>query len=282
MKKLIAYLELARPLNGSIAFISATLGAVFASHGTVKNILDVRVLYVSVSAFLLLSAGNAINDYCDHKIDSINRPQRPIPSGRVQRREALIFAGVLICVGIWLGTLINRTATGIALLVSLTLVSYAFRLKRTLLIGNLVVSGLTAITFISGGVALNSVSGTFVPAIFAFLFTAGREIVKDLEDIAGDRAHNVRTLATWHPRRAVWTAIGFMGAVVLFSPLPYLLGWYSWHYLLIVIIGVDLLLIFAAIRLYRDASRERCAAIQRWMKWDIFIGLAAIYLGTFL
>ena len=282
MKTVLAYLELARPLNGIIAFISAWLGGVFASTGSTENLWDMRLLLVSIAAFLLLSAGNAINDYCDYNIDRINRPRRPLPSGRIQRLHALIFSVILIAIGIWLGTLINRTAIGFAMLVSAALVGYAFWLKRTPFIGNLVVSGLTGVTFVAGGIAIDSVQGTLVPAIFAFLFTAAREIIKDIEDTEGDLKNNVKTLAILNPRLAVGTALGFMALVILFSPIPYLLGWYAWHYLLVVVLGVDLVLIGLAIRLLRDASRESCASIQRWMKWDIFVGLGAIYLGTFV
>ncbi|MDE0556622.1 MAG: geranylgeranylglycerol-phosphate geranylgeranyltransferase, partial [Candidatus Poribacteria bacterium] len=216
MKRVLAYVELARPLNGIIAFISAWLGGLFASQGITENLLDTRLLLVSTAALLLLSAGNAINDYCDYNIDRINRPQRPLPSGRIQRRHALIFAIVLIGIGIYLGTRINRNATGIAILVSAALVSYAFWLKRTVFVGNLVVSGLTGVTFISGGVAIDSVPGTLVPAIFAFLFTAAREIIKDLEDTEGDMKNGVRTLAILNRRLAVATALGFMALVILF------------------------------------------------------------------
>ena len=279
MKTFIAYLALARPLNGIIAFISAGLGGMFASQGNVETLANIRLLLVSISALVLLSAGNAINDYCDYDIDRINRPQRPLPSGRIRRTNALIFAIVLTAIGIWLGTLINRNATGIAILVFVALASYAFWLKRTPFVGNLVVSGLTGLTFIAGGVAIDSVQGTLIPAIFAFLFTTAREIVKDLEDMEGDLKNNAKTLATLNPKIAVGIAIGFMVSVILFSPFPYLLGWYSWHYLLVVFIGVDVVLIGLAIRLCQDASKESCASIQRWMKWDIFVGLGAIYLG---
>lgn len=282
MKTLFAYLELARPLNGIIAFVSAWLGGMFASQARMEELMNIRLLLVSISAFALLSAGNAINDYCDYEIDRINRPRRPLPSGRIRRRNALIFAILLVVIGVWVGTLINRNATGIAILVFIALASYAFWLKRTPFIGNLVVSGLTGLTFIAGGVAIDSVRGTLIPAIFAFLFTTAREIVKDLEDTEGDLKNNVKTLAILNPQLAVQVAIGFMASVVLFSPIPYVFGWYSWHYLLVVVFGVDLVLIALAIRLSRDASKENCTRIQCWMKWDIFVGLGAIYLGTFL
>ena len=279
MKTWRVYVELARPLNGIIAFISAWLGGMFASQGNMENLADIRLLLVSVAALVVISAGNAINDCCDYDIDRINRPRRPLPSGRIPRLNALIFAIVLTIIGIYLGTLINRNATVIAIIVSVALASYAFYFKRTPFIGNLVVSGLTGLTFIAGGVAIDSVQGTLIPATFAFLFTTAREIVKDLEDTEGDLKNNAKTLATLNPRIAVWTAIGFMVSVILFSPIPYLLGWYSWHYLIVVLIGVDGVLIGLVIRLCQDASKESCAAIQRWMKWDIFVGLGAIYLG---
>ncbi len=275
-KTILAYLELSRPINGVIALISVLLGGFFAV-GTLNH-LD--VLTVAISALLLLSAGNAFNDYCDYEIDRINKPQRPIPSGRVQRRGALIFAIVLLSIGAVLGFLVNRYAALIALIVSSCLIAYAVWLKRTPLVGNLVVGMLTGLTFIAGGVAVMSIRGVLVPAIFAFLFTTAREIVKDIEDTEGDIENRAKTIAVISKRVAVLMALVFMFAVILFSPIPYLLDWYSWRYLLTVVIGVDLVLIYLTVQLWRDASKENSAKIQQWMKWDIFVGLGAIYLGS--
>ncbi len=279
MKTFLAYVELARPLNGIIAFISAYLGGMFASSIILDAFTDVKLIYVSVAALLLLSAGNVINDYCDYNIDKFNKPKRPLPSGRIQRPNVLYFAAILISIGIGLGVLINIYAIGIAILVSGMLVSYAVWLKRTPLIGNLVVSSLTSITFISGGVAIGSVQGTIIPAIFAFLFTTAREIVKDLEDTEGDLKDNVKTLAILNPRLAVAITLTFMVSVIIFSPIPYLFGWYTWHYLVAIVLGVDIVLIILGFQLWKDASKASCAFVQRWMKWDIFVGLGAIYLG---
>ena len=240
MKTLFAYLELARPLNGIIAFISAWLGGVFASQGRMEDLLNVRLLLVSGLRARLAFCWKRYKRLLRlRNRTQINRPRRPIPSGRILRRDALIFAIILGIIGIWLGALINRNATGIAILVFLALMSYAFWLKRTPFVGNLVVSGLTGLTFIAGGVAIDSVRGTLVPAIFAFLFTAAREVVKDIEDTEGDLKNNVKTLAVLNAQLAVKTAIGFMLLVILFSPIPYLFGWYSWHYLVTVILGVE-------------------------------------------
>lgn len=280
MRSFFAYVQLSRPLNGVIAFISAMMGGLFASGGNFDIILEVQLFYVSTASLLMLSAGNAINDYCDYKIDLINQPNRPIPSGRILRQNALVFALVLIGFSIVLGILINFYALCIAVLVSGLLVCYAFWLKRTPFIGNITVSCLTAITFISGGVAIESVQGTIIPGIFAFLFTTAREIVKDLEDTEGDLKNQVNTLATLNPKFAIFITLSFMSAVILFSPFPYIFGWYTWHYLVTIMCGVDIVLVYLGFQLCRDMSKSSCAFIQRCMKWDIFVGLAAIYMGT--
>ncbi len=280
MKQILSYIELSRPLNGVIAFVSAWLGGMFATNKTLETITDTRLFLVSIAALLLLSAGNAINDYCDYITDKINKPNRPIPSGRIKRINALIFALILMSIGVLIGLYINFYAFCIAIIVTLLLIFYAKWLKRTPFLGNIVVSCLTAITFISGGVAIGSIKGTIIPAIFAFLYTTAREIVKDIEDIEGDQKTQVKTLAIINPKLAVNIALSFMGFVVFFSPIPYLIGFYSWHYLLLIIFGVDIMLIYLGLRLWKDSSNSNCAFIQRCMKWDIFIGLGAIYLGS--
>ncbi len=279
MRTLLTYVELARPLNGVIAFISTWLGGIFAIGSTLNSFSEVKLLYVSIASLLLLSAGNAINDYCDYNIDCHNRPDRPLPSGRIRRRNALIFAITLIGLGIALGVLVNLYAVFVAILVSMLLVSYALILKRTPILGNLVVGILTSLTFISGGIAVGSVHSTIIPAIFAFLFTTAREIVKDLEDIEGDKRENIKTLANLNPRLAIIMALSFMFSVIIFSPIPYLLGLYPWQYLVTILLGVDLVLICLGIQLVKNVSKDGYAKIQRWMKWDIFVGLGAIYFG---
>ena len=277
-----AYLELARPINGLIAFISVYLGGMFAVGMREWVIVtNVDVFMAATAALLLLSAGNVLNDFCDSEIDRINKPRRPIPSGRVSRRSALVFSVILMGLGIWFGFFVNLYTAAITIVVSGCLILYAVFLKQTPLFGNLLVGALTGLTFIVGGASVRTVFGTFVPAMFAFLFTTAREIIKDIEDIEGDVLNDARTIpVVWGKRNAVLLALIFITAVILFSPIPYFLKWYSWHYLATVIVGVDLVLIYLGIRLWRNDSNANSAKIQRWMKWDIFIGLGAIYLGS--
>ena len=289
LSRISSFVELCRPLNGLIAFLSVWLGAYiadglpFTSDQSWWQWFDVNqsVWLVAIAAFLALSAGNSLNDFCDVRIDRINKPKRPIPSGRVSRRQALIFSLILLGGSVQLGYWVNQTAFLIIAGVVVTLVAYAFWLKRTPLIGNLVVGGLTALTFIAGGVAKETAREVFPLAIFAFLFTTAREIVKDIEDLPGDRAQSVATLPLlWGERRAISIALLLIGGGIIFSPIPYLLNWYSWIYLVLMIFGVDLVLVYLGFQLWINPTQRNCARIQKWMKWNIFVGLLAVCLGV--
>jgi len=275
---LYAYLRLIRPLNGLIAFISVVLGAFLASDGISPV---VRVMIVAVAAFLLLSAGNVLNDFCDVETDRINKPLRPIPSGQVKRRSALIFSFVLFIIGTGLGLFISWVAFVVALIVSILLVLYTIELRQLPMLGNIIIGLLTGLTFISGGIAVGTIGGAFIPAVFAFLFTAGREIIKDIQDVRGDQTTGMLSLPIkWGRRKAVYVSLIFLALVILGSPVPYIMGIYSLYYLVCVVFGVDLVLIYCILSLLRSPSEQNAVKVANLMKFDIFAGLGAIYLGT--
>lgn len=274
---LYPYIVMIRPINGVIAFISVILGALIS-----KESLDpyYRVIIVGAAAFLLLSAGNVLNDFCDVKTDIINKPLRPIPSGKIGKKSALVFSIFLFVLGTTLGLLVSLVAFAVAVLVSLILVFYTFKLRKNPLIGNISIGILTGLTFISGGIAVESIKGSIIPAIYAFLFTTGREIVKDIQDVKGDKRSGMTSLAIeFGEKKAVYISIIFFVLVIIASPIPYTFGIYSLYYLICVLVGVDLILIYCAFSLIKLPSPENAAKVASIMKFDIFIGLGAIYLG---
>ena len=96
-------IELSRPLNGLLAFVSVWIGA-YMSGGSIS--IQATFL-VATAAVLALSAGNSLNDYCDVEIDRINKPERPIPSGRISRRQALLFSILLLGLSVVIGFQVN-------------------------------------------------------------------------------------------------------------------------------------------------------------------------------
>ncbi len=280
-----AYVQLSRPLNGVIALAGVGVGAYVAVRGRgVGWTTDDgwSTVAVGVATLLILSAGNALNDACDADIDRVNRPDRPIPSGRVSPRGAVRFAVVLSALGVALAWSVNAMAVGVAAGAACCLVVYALALKATPLGGNLIVALLTSGAFAAGGIAVGGLRHTIAPIVFVFLFTVSRELVKDIEDVVGDAQHGARTAAVaWGLPGAVRLAMLFGGVGIAFSPLPFLLGWpgFGWRYLAVVVVGVDAVIAAALWSLWREPSQRIAARAQRLLKLGSALGLVAVLVG---
>lgn len=232
------YLELMRYGNCLMAGFAALIGVAIAFNiltGAVAPptssslpgpfpISSAGLVFLVV--FLVSGAGNAVNDYFDVEIDAINRPERPIPSGRVGTKEALYFSLVLFSLGSVLGFLINPVCGLIALFNSLLLIFYAKTLKGTPFFGNLSIGYLTGSTFLFGAsvFGIRGLEALSVLFLLAALATTAREVVKDIEDMEGDKKEGADTLPIRiGARRAGYLAV-FIGILAVFlSPLPYLL-----------------------------------------------------------
>ncbi|MEU5892005.1 SCO3242 family prenyltransferase [Streptomyces sp. NPDC047461] len=91
-----------------------------------------RILGTMASSIALYWAGMALNDYADATVDAVERPQRPVPSGRVERRTALATACGLTAAGLGLAALTGgRRALGVALPLTGLVWAYDLGLKST-------------------------------------------------------------------------------------------------------------------------------------------------------
>jgi geranylgeranylglycerol-phosphate geranylgeranyltransferase len=182
-------------------------------------------------AFLYIGAGNGLNDYNDRMIDCVNHPERPIPAGRIRPESAWKFSMSLWIAGMMLAFFIgwpdrNWLTISLAALNSLLLTAYEKKLKGRGFVGNLTVSWLTASLFLFGGASVMPdpkptlfPSPVLILALLAFFSSAGREIIKDIEDVRGDR--NRRTLPRLIGIRPAGKIAGlWIGMAVVLSPLP--------------------------------------------------------------
>ena len=145
---------------------------------------------------LITGAGNTINDYFDLSIDRVNRPDRPLPSGTVTPRGAIIFAGILFTLGILVSLFTNPYCAFFAFFNSLLLIAYAKTLKSTPLVGNISVAYLAGSIFLFGG-AFAGISGlvnNLVIALITIFAMFARELLKDAEDVPGDIAAGAKTV----------------------------------------------------------------------------------------
>ena len=183
------YIALTRPGNAILTSIAVIAGA-FIAKGP-EDILNFQteIAICCVSAMMLVGGGNALNDYNDRESDKRNHPERPIPSGKISAENALTFAQVLIGLGlvILIFTLDNKMPFVIALLGVITLIAYENGLKAAGIAGNIAVGLMSGAVFLYAGMAVNDPGPTIWMFGLAILATITREIVKDIQDLEGDK-----------------------------------------------------------------------------------------------
>ncbi len=266
------YLLIIRPVNALVAGIAILLGVLVAGVE-----LNPVVLLLVLTVFCITGAGNAVNDYCDREIDAINRPDRPIPSGSVSIRGAMVFSAVLFLAGIIGAALVNPFCFGFACVNSILLVIYAARLKGVPLAGNLVVSYLAGSIFLFGG-AVGGLDGMILNLPLAgivFFPMVAREVLKDAEDIEGDREGGALTLPmiTGVLTSCRIAAVLAAGAVIL-SLLPIVPWWGVWYLVTIALADVVILFAVASSLRCNTSACVRESGATKTLKTGMFAALA--------
>ncbi len=267
---------MSRPLNAFITLVSVWIAAFISPQFHLNR----NLFLGSVIAALVASGANIINDIFDLEIDRINKPKRLLPSGQVSPKEAWLYFGIAYALAFLLSLFCTFTMFVIAVIIACLLIIYSARLKRTVLWGNITVSVSSAMAFIYGALTVGDWRPGLIPAIFAFFFHLGREIIKDMQDLEGDlRQQSV----TFPGRFGVKASVALVNAVFIFliilTFLPYILHIYGNLYLWIVILGVDSVLLFTSIYLWFHNDPVHLGKISHLLKLDMFIGLIAIYFG---
>jgi geranylgeranylglycerol-phosphate geranylgeranyltransferase len=250
-----------------------------------KGISDswMNLVYGFITGFALTAASMAINDYYDREIDAINEPNRPIPSGLIKSREALLFASILTAIGFSAAYLTSLLCLFVAIIAWAVFTAYTIVGKRSGLPGNFLVSVCVAIPFIYGSVAIVGVVqvNVLVFASMAFLSNTGREITKGIVDVQGDKSRNVKTLAVRYGEKvAVIVAVVFYSSAVALSPIPLFLGIVSFWFVPFVVL-TDLGLTASSVMLLRDYSRENARRIKKMVLLWFIAGLLAFIAGAF-
>ncbi len=269
-----AYLEILRPFNALMGVIAVLLVALISGNFT---------LYVPVACFIVFiftGAGNAINDYFDHKIDAINKPERPIPSGRISLTTALIYSVSLFVISTIMAFIIGIIPGIIVILSAVLMYLYAYKLKTSCLIGNLSIAFLTGLCFVFGGVVLDAVGLSILLGIYAFLMTMAREIVKDMEDVEGDSIEGASTFPIKHGMKvSSILAAAFMVIASLTSPILYFIGIFNIIFLIILVFAIYIF-ISCAVSILRDQSMENTRKVSKKIKMGMGIVFLAFALGA--
>ena len=257
--------------------------------------------WLTAASVLIAAAGYIINDYFDLDIDQVNKPGDIIVQRIIKRRWAIFWhmgisvAGVLISfiiswkIGNWIIGPVNLASVFLLLFYSTTF-------KKKFLIGNIIISLLTAwVVFVLYISELDLVIFTrhqnyqlaltriFKLAVlyggFAFVISLVREVVKDMEDIKGDEKFGCRTMpVVWGIPASkvfagVWLIVLITAVLVLFV-YAILIGWFVAALFVLVLVVVPLVLILR--KLYHAVNAKQFHNISTWIKLVMLTGIISM------
>lgn len=257
--------------------------------------------WLVLASVLIAAAGYIINDYFDLDIDQVNKPDNIIVQKIIKRRWAIFWhmslsiAGVLIsCIISWK---IGNWIIGPVNLASVfLLLFYSTTFKKKFLIGNIIISLLTAwvvfvlyiseldlITFTREANYQLAMTKIFKLAVlyggFAFVISLVREVVKDMEDIKGDEKYGCRTMPViWGiPASKVFAGVWLivlMAAVLVLFVYAVLIGWFVAAVFVLLLVVFPLA--FIVRRLYQAASAVQFHSISTWIKLVMLTGIISM------
>ncbi len=257
-----------------------------------------------IAATVFIAAGGyVINDIFDQETDEVNHPKQRIIGTLISESKAYTIYVSLTIIGVACGFAVANSVERpnfavIFVLIATLLYFYASTLKQIAVIGNIVVAALLAFSVVIIGV-FDIIPNTFEfnrmqmalafsilldYAKFAFIINLVREIIKDIEDIEGDRIQEMKTLPIWIGIPTT-NKVAFL---LLLAPVIYLLYYannylfnnhlfYGLGYMLMFVIAP---LIFSLILIWNAKEKKDYAHISRVLKWIIFFGILTVAVVT--
>ena len=261
------------------------------------------LLLIAAATILIAAGGYVINDYFDVKIDRINRPDDLVVTRHISRESAMHLFMALSGIGIVTGLATAWWAHSWTLLMIFVVIPgllwfYSASYKRQLIVGNIVVAFVSALVPLLIAIAnadyLNHLYGNtlaYTPivgqlyvwlggfAIFAFLMTFTREIVKDIEDIEGDREMECRTIPiVWGITTSkiiatiLLMAIVALLAYVVIGILPFPHDWHTFS-VRYVVFGIITPVLCTLALLWSANNKIEWHRIQTILKFVMFMGV---------
>lgn len=203
----MGFLRLIR-INNLLIIVLTLIGVWFgSSHSLLLNSNFISYLLMILFTILIAGAGNAINDYFDVKADRINRPNRQVIEKTIKKRWAIIihwgFNLIALVISVYLSIHLHSWFYVFIHLFATTLLwVYSIFLKRVYFISNLSISFLVVLVPVLGYKTMLDLDLIIVDMRFPMLLILGafvtnltREIIKDIQDMEGDRIRHVKSIA---------------------------------------------------------------------------------------
>ncbi len=241
-------------------------------------ILDLKLFVLVLASSLVIAAGYIINSFYDSEKDLINKPRKSMLDRLVSQRTKLSTYFILNFLSVFLASYVSFRAVLFFSAYIFGIWLYSHKLKRVPFIGN-VVSAVLAITpfFAVFVYYKNFEPGIFVHAIYLFLLILVREMIKDMENIAGDMAQGYRTIPLLYGTTVSNTLISVL---ILLTLLPALLliNYFDVGFMYVYFIGSIALLIVFLFLLWKSSSKKHYVWLHNILKFIIVSGVFSILL----
>lgn len=270
-----AYLQLMRPVNLGILLL---LQLLLLGKGSGWNTALLRwpeCLWLAWAILSAAAAGNVVNDLLDTATDAINKPEKQLIPERITRTEAWRLYALLVVSSLLSAWFVDPGFFIFCCAISILLRFYTSDLKGIPLAGNILVAMLTAAAVFS--LRLGLYDTTRIPfaelSALAFFVNLARELVKDVEDLPGDGAAGIRTIAVCYgiDRTMQLASLALLPAFIL-AAVPVFLAidglLFRLHYLI-----AALAILWISIAIYRNRRPEKASTISLQLKLLMLYGL---------
>lgn len=289
--KIVAFFQLVRWKNLGIIFLMQLLiSAVLIPKFDLDYHFPSTIFWlVSMSTICIAASGYIINDIIDQSADLINKKEKVIIGNIITKNSAKTLYVLTSFTGIFLGSLAALQISKppyifIFILLSILLHFYSYTFKATPILGNIMVAFMVSCTLLVMGLfeangsvyALNVIS---LYSLFAFLVNFLREIIKDIEDIEGDKSMGLRTLPILIGRQrtnrvAFGISIVFAFSIVVVLTMIKELSIITRVYGYICIVIPTALLIS---KLYSSKTKKEYARLSLLLKIIMLLGMGSIF-----
>tara|TARA_B100000787_G_scaffold30259_1_gene20232 strand:- start:4367 stop:5329 length:963 start_codon:yes stop_codon:yes gene_type:complete len=317
MSKIISFLKLIRLKNLIIVALTQFLVKFSLINPFVENFMlsDNQFYLLVLSTVFITASGYIINDIYDVKTDKVNKEESRIIGKLITSRNAIrwyiIFNFLGLGLGIYIAYIVKQPYYSLVFVYCIfSLWTYSKRMKTSFLLGNLQVSLLTALSIfnvalfdiISNKINKNNGEMMIFKIIlfytaFAFITTFIREIIKDLEDMEGDKKIQAKTLAiTYGIEKTKWvslifTIFTFLG-IAYFQYFQYSIAkskfefdisiWGINKMAIIYVIFIQLLFLFLGFKIYNSKVKKDFYFISQLSKIIMIAGILSIPLFTYI
>lgn len=243
-----------------------------------KVIFDINLFLIVTASALVIASGYIINNFYDAEKDLINKPNKSMLDRLVSQRFKLTTYFILNLLAVIVASYISFRAVFFFSAYIFGIWLYSHKLKRIPGIGNLVSASLAITPFFVVFVYYwNFETVIFVHALYLFLLILAREVIKDLENMAGDVAQGYRTIPILMGPRSAKILIAFL-IVLTLVPTYLLIYVFDVGYMSIYFIAAGALLIVSFVLLWKSGAKKHYVWLHNILKFIIIAGVFSILL----